>query len=150
MTNRIAEVSTEASATGQQATEVRQNAKGLDRAMEELRHSVIRVVRNSTAEVDRRAGVREAVDLSCKLIVGGETYDGRVVDLSEAGAKLLGIPPLQPDLRGTVAIAGLGSEVAIITRHAEDDGLGIEFAIGAANRPKFVESVGRLTRRRAA
>jgi hypothetical protein len=37
---------------------VRQNATGLDLAMEELRHSVISAVRNSMTEVDRHTLAR--------------------------------------------------------------------------------------------
>jgi methyl-accepting chemotaxis protein len=55
MTARTADVSAEAGETGSHATEVRENAAGLDSAMEDLRNSVIRVVRTSTTEVDRRA-----------------------------------------------------------------------------------------------
>ena len=65
MTSRTEEVSAEAGETGRQASGVRENAAGLDGAMEELRHSVIRAVRVSAAEVDRRNGVRHAADLIC-------------------------------------------------------------------------------------
>ena len=54
MTNRTTEVTAEAEQTGKHAAEVRENAGGLNTAVEELRHSVIRVVRTSTTEVDRR------------------------------------------------------------------------------------------------
>jgi methyl-accepting chemotaxis protein len=65
MTSRTEEVSAEAGETCRQASGVRENAAGLDGAMEELRHSVIRAVRVSAAEVDRRNGVRHAADLIC-------------------------------------------------------------------------------------
>jgi methyl-accepting chemotaxis protein len=50
MKMRATEVSTEAHDTGRHAVEVRENAIGLTDAMENLRHSVIRVVRNSAIE----------------------------------------------------------------------------------------------------
>ncbi|HEY1934324.1 MAG TPA: cache domain-containing protein [Acetobacteraceae bacterium] len=53
MKARTTEVSAEASETGRRAAEVRHSATELSGAMEELRHSVIRVVRASTTEVDR-------------------------------------------------------------------------------------------------
>ena len=55
MTSRTTEVSAEAEQTGIHAADVRENAVALNTAVGELRHSVIRVVRTSTPEVDRRA-----------------------------------------------------------------------------------------------
>ncbi len=63
MTTRATEVLGEARETGRHAAEVRDSAAGLNDAAQELRHSVIRVVRTSTAEVDRRQALRHAVDL---------------------------------------------------------------------------------------
>jgi len=54
MTTRVAEVTTEAEQTGTRAAEVRDNAVALNTAVADLRHSVIRVVRASTTDVDRR------------------------------------------------------------------------------------------------
>ena len=73
MTRHTAVVSAEADDTGRHAGEVRENAACLNDAVEELRHSVIRVVRTSTAEVDRRNHEDRAVDLACRLSVAGQT-----------------------------------------------------------------------------
>jgi methyl-accepting chemotaxis protein len=51
MTARTTEVSAEATETKRQAAEVRDNASGLHTAMEELRHSLVRVVRTATSNV---------------------------------------------------------------------------------------------------
>ena len=72
MTSRTAEVSAEAEYTGRHATEVHENATALHTAMGDLRHAVIRVVRTSTIEVDRRATLRYQVDLPCRLNVPGQ------------------------------------------------------------------------------
>jgi methyl-accepting chemotaxis protein len=55
MTLRTREVVTEARETGGHAGEVRENATGLNDAIEELHQSMIQVLRASTTEVDRRA-----------------------------------------------------------------------------------------------
>jgi methyl-accepting chemotaxis protein len=49
MTTRTVDVSAEASDTGRRAAEVRDEATGLNKAMEEMRHFMVRVVRTSTA-----------------------------------------------------------------------------------------------------
>ena len=72
MTERTAEVSGEAEQTGRHAAEVREHAAELNAAIDELRHSVIRVVRTSTDEVDRRRSVRHSVDLPCTLTFAGQ------------------------------------------------------------------------------
>ena len=54
MTARTNEVSAEATETKHQAAEVRDNASGLHTAMEELRHSLLSVVRTATSDVGRR------------------------------------------------------------------------------------------------
>ena len=45
---------TEAADTGRHAVDLRDSMAALNQAVEEFRHSVIKVVRTSTAEVDRR------------------------------------------------------------------------------------------------
>jgi methyl-accepting chemotaxis protein len=60
MTQRITEVSSEADKTGQQAAEVRATIDGMHKAMDELMHSMIRVVRASVTEADRPQLTRTA------------------------------------------------------------------------------------------
>ena len=55
LTDRVGEVSAEADMTDQRAAVVRDNANGLGIAVGELQQSLIRVVRTSTAEVNRRS-----------------------------------------------------------------------------------------------
>ena len=77
MTNRTEEVSTEAEQTGRHAADVREIAAALNTAVGDLRNSVIRVVRTSTTEVDRRRVVRHRVDLPCRLSVPGQAVSRR-------------------------------------------------------------------------
>ena len=86
MTKRTQDVSGEATQTGQHAAEVREGARMLDAAVAELRHSIIRVVRTSTSEVDRRVEQRLPVDSPCRLSIGGVWSTAMVVDLSAHGA----------------------------------------------------------------
>ena len=58
MTSRTNDVSNEAIDTGRHAAAVGDNTVALGRAVEELRLSVTRVVRDSTAEVDRRLALQ--------------------------------------------------------------------------------------------
>jgi methyl-accepting chemotaxis protein len=63
MTSQIGEVSSEAERTDRHAGAVHDNASGLNAAVSELKQSLIRVVRTSTADVDRGIAARHHVDL---------------------------------------------------------------------------------------
>ncbi len=58
MTRRISEVSSESQQTGQRSAQVRDHTVALDTMVGELKHVVVRIVRSSTEEVDRRRGAR--------------------------------------------------------------------------------------------
>jgi methyl-accepting chemotaxis protein len=150
MTQRTTEVSTEAGETGRHANEVRENVIGLSNAVEELRHSVIRVVRTSTTEVDRRSGERHAVDLPCRVTVAGQTYAASLADLSGTGAHVRGTNALRPGDRGTLAIDGVGFAVPFEVRHGDGDAFGLTFTMDDATAAKFAGVPERLSRQHAA
>jgi methyl-accepting chemotaxis protein len=150
MTARTTEVSTEAGETGRRATEVRENAAGLNDAMEALRHSVVHVVRTSTTEVDRRAGVRETIALPCRLTIGGERVAARIADLSVTGALVRGAPASPIGTRGAVDIDGVGYSLPFTVSRGEEDGMAVAFALDAATAAGLSETLERLGQRRAA
>ena len=99
MTSRIAEVSSEADQTGRHAADVHDDIGSLDTAVDELRHSVIRVVRTSTVEIDRRQARRYQLDLPCRLeLAGGGVHAARVADLSDGGAMIEAAPKCRREI----------------------------------------------------
>jgi methyl-accepting chemotaxis protein len=150
MTARTADVSTEAGETGGHATEVRENAAGLNTAMEELRHSVIRVVRSSTIDVDRRGSARLEREIPCRVSAGGQTYAAQIIDLSESGARVRGASKLRAGDRGTLALDAVGAPLAFVVKRSEDGLLGLEFALDEATTGKLHDALGRLSEPRAA
>ena len=76
MTSRTTEVSTEAEQTGKHAVEVRENAEALNTAVGDLRNSVIRVVRTSAAEVDRREFRRRPCHIEATIGGQGQVRNG--------------------------------------------------------------------------
>ena len=97
VTRRTTEVLAEAEQTGIHAGDVRENAVALNTAVGALQHSVIRVVRTATPEVNRRSGQRYAVDLPCRVSVGGRSHDARLIDMSDSGAQVCGLPPVHSE-----------------------------------------------------
>ncbi len=100
MTARNNEVSEEATQTGQRAGAVLADITTLDATVEDMKKSVVRAMRTSLQEVDRRTTARHALNLPCRLIIGGQTHPARLADLSEGGARALGVPPMQIGANG--------------------------------------------------
>jgi methyl-accepting chemotaxis protein len=135
ITGRIAEVSLEARETGQHAADVQTNAAALTELMQGMRHTLVRIIRSSATDVDRRRLPRPALDLRCRLTVPGHAaLEARLTDLSEGGARITGAPGLPVGTRGTFSADGIAEALPFVVRHAECDAtgagdvLGIEFA----------------------
>jgi methyl-accepting chemotaxis protein len=136
---------------GKRAVEVRENTGALNDAVGELRHSVIRVVRTSTAEVDRRRSARHAIDLPCRLSVpGGETCAVHVTDISASGASVRGGPALPPGTRGSLLLDAAGGALPFTVRDTAGDVLHVMFELDAAAAERIGALVERMARQQAA
>ena len=85
MTRRIGEVSAEAERTGVHSTRVRDDTAALRDLVDELQQSVIRVVRTSTAEVDRRTLRRRPCLADATISSQGQSEKAVLRDISERG-----------------------------------------------------------------
>jgi methyl-accepting chemotaxis protein len=151
MSGRITEVSAEAVQTEQFAHSVRENAAALESAVADLRHAIIRVVRTSTTEVDRRRAARYPVDLPCRLNVAGGAHQARLVDLSATGAHLSDAPLLAPGATGTVAFEGIATPMRFVVRSTDDRGaLHLEFETDEPTRLALAALLDRLRQPQAA
>lgn len=150
MTSRTNEVSAEAEQTGKHAIAVRENAAGLNSAVSDLRHSVIRVVRTSTTEVDRRSDHRYPVNLTCHVTIGGRSSIAHVQDLSKRGASVRCNDAANAGGRGTLDIDGVGFALPFNVRSTEGDTMHIAFDLDAATAVRFESMVERLVMRHAA
>jgi methyl-accepting chemotaxis protein len=112
MSSRVTEVAAEAEQTEEYARSVRENASALEVAMAELRHAVIKVVRTSADEVNRRDSPRYPVDLPCRVSAAGAVQAARLIDLSETGAQIV-TASLALESRGTVSLDGCGGGAAV-------------------------------------
>lgn len=130
ITGRIAEVSAEAQETGQHAADVQIDSAGLAELVSDLRRTVVRVIRTSTSEVDRRTSRRHIVDLPCRLtVIGHGVLNGRTVDLSEGGARIQSAATVPGGTRGTLGIDGVGAALPFTVRHAEVGVLDVSFEL---------------------
>jgi methyl-accepting chemotaxis protein len=150
MTGRTDEVAGEAKQTGQRAAEVLANTTALGAAVSDLKQSVIRVVRTSTAEVDRRASSRHDVDVGCRVTVGGQTHAARVDNLSDGGAHVTGGPTLPTGTRGMLSVDGVGVPLPFTVVDGEGGSLRVSFSLDATAAAAFHGTPARLAGRRAA
>ena len=118
--------------------------------MEDLRRSVVGLVRSATAEVDRRLNERFRVDLGCRVTVDGRTEVARVVDWSDTGAQIRGAAAMQPDQRGTLDIDGVGFPLPFSVKHADSGTLNVAFVLDEATAVRFGGMPARLAVRQAA
>jgi methyl-accepting chemotaxis protein len=138
MAERTRDVSTEAEKTGRSAAEVRDNSAALDVAMRELKEAVVRVVRTSTTEVDRRKSIRHAVALSCRVSVPGQAaLTGNVTDLSETGAAIRDVPPLGVGARGTLGLDAIGTPLPFTVRSSAGGVSHVAFELDASTAAKL-------------
>jgi methyl-accepting chemotaxis protein len=133
MNSRNSEVSAAAEQTGRYAGEVLDNTKALNAAVSDLRHAIIRTVRTSTADVDRRMFKRRQVDLACRVEVPGHgAHQARVVDISEHGAMIQDAAPLADGAHGALHIDRLSSPLAFTVRTSEDGAMHVMFNLDEA------------------
>jgi len=152
MTSRTNDVSGEAADTGRYAADVRDNTGALDTAMEELRHAVIRAVRGSTPDVDRRSSPRHLVNMAGRLsVAGGPEVAIRIFDLSEGGASVRGADQtVAAGSKGTLRVEGLGAPLPWTARAVTIDGLHLAFALDDIGRTTLRALLDRSSGKRAA
>ncbi|MCF8479427.1 MAG: HAMP domain-containing protein [Rhodospirillum sp.] len=93
---RITEVSDDARANGDRATTMRQGASDVADSIEDLRKTLIAVVRTSTKDVDRRKTERFQINVTCAVDASAQTDPCVLEDISLGGARLTQITASLP------------------------------------------------------
>jgi aerotaxis receptor len=83
---QIVSVSSEATETGRRAAEIRDGSAEIAGKISGLQSTLVRVVRTSTADVNRRISTRITIDRPGTVEVGGRSHNVTVRNLSEGGA----------------------------------------------------------------
>ena len=134
MAEAIAEVSRDAVEVGGQAVEMRKGSASVATAIEALRGTIVRVVRTSTSDAERRSSPRITVDEPCTVqSTGGSVRTGRLRDISPGGAWIGG---LGGDFggQGTIKLARGDARAEFVVRSREKSGdLHVEFLPGGVS-----------------
>ena len=129
ITQRNTEVSAEAERGGQQAETVLGATRDLSDAVRELKTAVIRTVRTSAEEVNRRAFQRYAFDLPCQVETADRTmHAARILDVSEQGARIGGTIAMAAGARGRLHIERVGLPIDFAVVHRTDSEIRASFA----------------------
>ena len=151
MSSRTSHVSQEATTTNRRAEDVRNGIMALGQAVTELRHSVIRVVRTSTTEVDRRHAPRYSTPLSGRLTAAGHSQHAvRVRDLSEGGVWLSDAPDLALGTGGSRSVDGVAVSLPFTVCGNGGDGLHLAFRLDTASAAALRPVLHRLSSQRVA
>jgi methyl-accepting chemotaxis protein len=149
MTGHATEVSAEAEQTGKRATDLCKDAAALNTAEGELRHAVIRVVRNSTTEMDRRHERRFPEHLTCHSPLR-VIHRPHMSPTCRSMAPISAMPSVPAGTRGTLRIDSVDFALPFSVQAVEADALHLTFELDAATAARFRLVRERLARRDAA
>jgi methyl-accepting chemotaxis protein len=125
---RIAKVSAEVTATEERCGEVRLMSSKVHEAVEELRDVLVRSVRTSSKEVDRRRSPRHAVSWTAHLTTAGRRSEVRLVNVSATGALIAPGAEMAHGASGTLESARLrGGSLSVHCVAVARDGVHVEF-----------------------
>jgi methyl-accepting chemotaxis protein len=130
---QVARVTDEAVHSGTEIAEVHQHLDRLGEGVVQLRQAVVRIVRTSTEEVDRRTEARRSVDVPASVNIAGSSaaHAVRVIDLSEHGAQLQDGPALSEGAIGTIRIGSERGARPFVVRKTADHTLHVAFTAAA-------------------
>jgi len=137
-TQRVTEAAGEADA---HASNVLQRADALKLAISELRRCVVRVIRSSTAEVNRRRGERVPVVMRARFTPeGGAPIEVETIDVSLDGARARTRDPLPAAGPGRFSLAGLDIGCKLLPR-GSPDGFSFVFEATESQRSQLARLV---------
>ncbi|CAO3447770.1 Methyl-accepting chemotaxis sensor/transducer protein [Azospirillum argentinense] len=149
VSRRIAEVSSEAQATGDRASDVRTVADDVSGSIDELRGILVRVVRTSMSEVDRRREARYAVDLPARAETSAGNRICRLHNLSSSGAALQVWDGATNGARGALHIDGFGMPLPFTVVTVEAQSCHVRFELPDEAKAGFEQRFNTLVRDRA-
>jgi hypothetical protein len=118
--------------TGGQAVEIQRSSDKVADSVGALRATLVRVVRTSTKEADRRKTPRFDVDLPCRIRLGSTEHQARVINLSLGGAMLSGVAAKEGDT-ATLLLGGYHPQaLKFSVRGAEGEHLHVKFELEEA------------------
>jgi methyl-accepting chemotaxis protein len=140
---KIANVSRDATGVDSRAAEVRGAIASVSANLSNLQSVLVKVVRTSTEDADRRRWSRFKCGLSGRISISGRGMIAAVLeDISAGGAWLKCDPDMEIGDTGLIAIQGLARGVPFVVRSREADALHVEFDVDEAFSDWFKTQYG--------
>jgi hypothetical protein len=144
---RILLVSEEAQATGDKARQVSEVSDQVASSIDELREVLVRVVRTSTTEVNRRANPRYKLQRRGKLWFDGKSIDVTIEDMSEGGLMGSGLSDMiPPGTKVSVEVEGIPQKLTAIALAVEKGRMHGRFELEAARGAQWIGEFSDLVR----
>jgi len=129
---QIAAVSREATEAGRRSSDIRDGAVDIASKVEQLRVTLIRVIRTSTADVDRRRSPRLTIDRPGTLKLNGNPFPITVRNLALGGVLIDAIPvALSLNMKVSVAIDGMTPDLPGSVTRLGDHSAVVQFMLNA-------------------
>ena len=148
VSHRIAEVSREAASTGDRAADVRGIADQVSSSIDELRSILVRVVRTSMSEVDRRRDTRYEANLPVTVEASSGRRSCRLLNLSTGGAALEGWPEADTGARARLHVDGIPAPIAVRVVSVEHTTAHVRFELSATEQGDLDRQLAALVTRR--
>jgi methyl-accepting chemotaxis protein len=137
VSSRIQHVSISANEVGQRAGDVSSAVDDVNVNISELRQMLVRIVRTSTEDANRRMAERFVVNLDCQITdARGVSVRAEIVDISEMGAHIRCSETFTGN--GLFSVAGLAARVPFVVRSQEGGRMNIEFQLPPAQKDDYM------------
>lgn len=143
VSSKISNVSSDAAAVSARAAEVQAAIAEASSTIVTLRSVLIRVVRTSAEDADRRISPRYGIDTAVTVIFQGRQIQARCRDVSEGGAGILRIPELVVGSAGALRIESFSDPLPFRVIDDTDGRQHLEFAASNDVKKRYLEWLGK-------
>jgi len=131
VSTKIGNVSRDASSVDGGANEVRSAIAKVSSSLSSLRSVLVKVVRTSTEEANRRRWPRFKSSLPIEITCRGQKQpNAMLMDISEGGAWIRGVPDLEAGDTGVMTIEGFEHSLQFTVRNRSPEAIHVEFDLG--------------------
>jgi methyl-accepting chemotaxis protein len=133
VSSKIQNVSEGAAKVGSQAANVRQSISEITTNIVGLQAALVRVVRTSTEDANRRQFHRYAVKVNAEILdTSNRRIAAEMVDISEGGAMIGCSSGMRTGEKGSLRLEGLSTPLPFVVRAQQDEVLHVEFNLTEA------------------
>jgi methyl-accepting chemotaxis protein len=137
VSTKIANVHRDADNVSARSAEVRNSISGVNQHLSELKSILVKVVRTSTDETDRRESPRHPSQERISITDSrGRQISTRLINLSEGGAAVSCNPDMTVGEIGEVHLEGFGDLPFVVKWHGEDR-LNVQFTASPARQQEY-------------